>query len=490
MQQIIFHIAIDLGSSNGRVFLGRFNGRELLIRPPKDGSFFPGRVEPSPTERQDRLSRPTTIEFSRPELIEVHRFVNTPIFEAGHWRWNWPYLRGEIRAGLCKAAELAGQGKIKSLGCSSWAQDFMLLDEKGQALQNPICYRDELTCGFPQAFAGIISPADIVKRTGCSISPITALCKLKALRDSCPQLLRQTKVMLHMADMVHFDLCGQAVTDWTFATAGQLFNIAGQKWDIDLLAQLDIPNRILPPVIMRPAMIGKISTAASPHPRLNNLPIVSTAHHDTSCATIVLRPLEPGTFFISLGSYTMVGMVLSSGQWPAGADPEINSLIGIADRKWGLFGGCAGSWIIQECKRIWQERGIAIGYDRLAQLAGKSDYQGVIDLKAPRFTKPADMVAEIKAACRESGLTEPKEPGDVVKIVFDSLAAGFERAIRGLEKAGQVPCRKLFLMGGGSKNQYLVRQIADEIGCEIIVGPAEATAISNLTLQHEVMENE
>lgn len=131
-----------------------------------------------------------------------------------------------------------------------------------------------------------------------------------------------------------------------------------------------------------------------------------------------------------------------------------------------------------------------IGYDRLAQLAGKSDYQGVIDLKAPRFTKPVDMVVEIKAAGRESGLAEPKEPGDVAKLVFDSLAAGFKQAIHGLEKAGQVQCRKLFLIGGGSKNQYLVRQIAGKIGCEIIVGPAEATAVGNLTLQHEVMENE
>jgi len=451
--KLTWHIAIDLGSSNGRVFLGRFNGRE-------------------------------------PELVEAYRFANAPIFQDNHWRWDWLYLRSEIRAGLCKAAELAGRGKIVSLGCSGWAQDFVLLDAASRILENPICYRDEFTHGLPQAFADVILPAALVKRVGCAVSPITALCKLKAIRNHYPELLKKTEVILHMADMVHFDLGGQAVTDWTLATAGQMFNIANQEWDFDLLGRLDVPVRILPSVVMQPSVIGKISPASSPHPSLDNMPVVSTAHHDTSCATIVFRPLEPGTFFISLGSYTMVGVVLSSGQWPTGADPEINSLIGIADRKWGLFGGCAGSWIIQECKRIWQERGMEIGYDRLAQLAGKSDYQGVIDLKAPRFTKPVDMVVEIKAAGRESGLAEPKEPGDVAKLVFDSLAAGFKQAIHGLEKAGQVQCRKLFLIGGGSKNQYLVRQIAGKIGCEIIVGPAEATAVGNLTLQHEVMENE
>jgi sugar (pentulose or hexulose) kinase len=448
---LICHIVVDLGSSSGRVFLGRF------------------------------------VEGGQ-KLVEAHRFVNAPIFEADHWRWNWPYLRTEIRAGLGKAVELAGEGKIVSLGCSSWAQDFVLLDANGQVLENPFCYRDELTCGMPQAFAGIISPADLVRRVGCSVTSITALCKLKAMRDQYPELLKKTKTILHMADMVHFDLCARAVTDWTLATAGQLFNLADQKWDIDLLARLDIPARILPPVIMRPAIIGKISPDASPHPRLNNLPVISTAHHDTACATVALRPLEPGTFFLSLGSYGMPGLVLNSAQWPAGADPDEHALIGIADRRWALFAGCAGAWIIQECKRAWQERGLKTSHENIAALAEKSDYEGVIDLRAPRFVKPADMITEIRAACREVRLAEPEEQGDVAKVVFDSLAAGFERAVRGLEKAGQTKCRKLFLMGGGSKNQYLVRQMQERIGCEVVVGPVEATAIGNLILQREVMK--
>lgn len=448
--KLTWHIAIDLGSSNGRIFLGRFNGR-------------------------------------RPELCEAHRFANTPVFQDGHWRWDWPYLRSEIRAGLCKAAELAGHSKIISLGCSSWAQDFVLLDNEGRPLENPVCYRDEFTRGLPHAFSSVISPADLVKRAGCSVSPITVLCKLKALQDSCPQLLQQAKVMLHMADMVHFDLGGEAMTDWTFATAGQLFNIRNETWDFDLLARLDIPTNILPPVIMWPRIIGRVKMESSPHPKLNNVPIVSTAHHDTSCATVCFRPLEPGSFFICLGSYAMPGCVLSSAQWPIGADPERNALIGIADRQWGLFGNCAGLWIIQECRRIWQERGIRIEYDHLMRFVDDSNYQGIIDLTSPRFAKPTDMIAEIQTVCRENGLAELKKPGDVAKLVFDSLAAGFEQAVRNLQEAGKISCSTLHLAGGGSRNKYLVRQIAERIGCEVVVGPAEATAVGNLTLQHEVM---
>ena len=448
----IFHIAIDLGASNGRVFLGRFAA-------------------------------------GKPQLVEAHRFTNGPILQDGRWRWNWEYLCSEIHAGLYKAAELAGRDRIVSLGCSSWAQDFVLLDNEGRPLENPVCYRDEFTRGLPHAFANIISPADLVKRVGGSVSPITTLCKLKAIRNQSPQLLQKAKTMLHMADMVHFDLCGRAITDWTLATAGQLFNILNQDWDYDLLAQLDIPAHILPPVIMRPRVIGRIKAESSPHPKLNDVSIVSTAHHDTACATACFRPLEPGSLFICLGSYAMPGCVLSSAQRPAGADPEKNALIGIADRQWGLFGPCAGLWIIQECRRIWQERGVLIEYDRLMHLVDDSNYQGIIDLTSPRFAKPTDMLAEIHAVCRENGLAELKAPGDIAKLVFDSLAAGFEQIVRIFQEAGKMSCSTLHVAGGGVRNKYLIRQIADRTGCKVIVGPAEATAVGNLMLQQEVMQN-
>jgi sugar (pentulose or hexulose) kinase len=308
------------------------------------------------------------------------------------------------------------------------------------------------------------------------------------MRNQYPRLLEKTKVLLHMADMVHFDLCGEAMTDWTLATAGQMFNLQNQSWDLPLLAQLDIPAHILPPVAMSPRVIGRVKPETSPHPALNNIPVVSTAHHDTACATVVLRPMQEGLFFISLGSYAMAGAVLNSACWSNAAKPEKQALIGIADRQWGLFAACAGLWIIQECRRIWHEQGVQIEYDRLAELAGKSNYRGGIDLKTARFAKPSNMVNEIKNVCRETGAGQPNEPGDIARLVFDSLAVGFECAVRDLEKAVQMPCRKLFLIGGGSRNRYLVRQITDRVGCDVVVGPAEATVVGNLTLQHEIIE--
>lgn len=446
-----YHIAIELGASNGRVFLGCFSHPDL-------------------------------------EIIEVHRFLNGPIYQDDHWRWNWPGLLAEIQDGLHKAAEMAGDNQIVSLACDSWAQDFALLDAEGKLLENPICYRDKLTQGLPQAFAHLIAPRDLVKRVGCCVSPITTLCKLKALQDQRPELLRKAKVILHIADLVHFSLCGKEVTDWSMATAGQLFNIQHETWDLDLLSRLHIPTHLLPPLIMHPRVIGRVKRTASPHPKLNDVPVISTLHHDTPCATAALRPLKKGSYLISIGTYAMPGCILDTAEWPADADPETNALIGVADHHWGMFGSCAGMWIIQECQRIWQGRGIKFNYDQLVHMAETSHYWGTIDLNTSQFSKPADMIVELNTACREAKLPEPEEPADIVKLVFDSLAEGFYKAIVNLQKATGMPCHKLCLIGGGSRNSYLVQRTVERIGCEFIVGPAEATAVGNLTIQREVVE--
>ena len=118
----------------------------------------------------------------------------------------------------------------------------------------------------------------------------------------------------------------------------------------------------------------------------------------------------------------MPGCVLSSAQWPAGADPENYSLLGIADRQWGLFGSCAGSWIIQECKRTWEKGGGHIEYDRLVTLAETSAYREIIDLTHPRFSKPDDMIAELDAVVAHLyGLSESH-----LTHIFETFHEGWE----------------------------------------------------------------
>src|SRR5579884_3061597 len=109
--------AVDLGASNGRVILVRFDGRHL-------------------------------------DLEEVHRFANRPVMLRGHRFWNILALWDETLMGLRKARKLAGT--LDSIGIDTWGVDYGLVDAQCFLLGQPFHYRDSRTDGvMEQVFVRI-----------------------------------------------------------------------------------------------------------------------------------------------------------------------------------------------------------------------------------------------------------------------------------------------------------------------------------------------
>ena len=59
-------------------------------------------------------------------------------------------------------------------------------------------------------------------------------------------------------------------------------------------------------------------------------------------------------------------------------------------------------------------------------------------------------------------------------------------ALEELEKNTGTHYKKLYIVGGGAKNQYLNALTAEMTGKEVIALPIEATAIGNLKVQMEI----
>src|SRR5438874_1830762 len=125
------YIAVDLGAGSGRVFLAGVAPDELLLE-------------------------------------EVRRFHYPAQERAGHLRWNLSHIFTEIKAGVRRAGERArALGRpVRSIGVDSWGVDYGLLDEAGQLLEEPICYRDERTQGMINAVFTHVPRAEIFARTG------------------------------------------------------------------------------------------------------------------------------------------------------------------------------------------------------------------------------------------------------------------------------------------------------------------------------------
>jgi len=443
-----YFLAIDLGSSNGSIMIGVLDGNGLVLR-------------------------------------EAHRFQNTIIQIDGKKHWDWDFLKQEIWKGLSKACQETGNEKIESVCCSSWAQDFCLLNKRGELFYKPVSYRDKRTQGLPYGFSETISAVDLWKRNGSAISPITSLCQLYAIAHDEPEALEQAEKLLFIADLVNYMLCGEAVTDWTFATASQMINIRSGAWDVELVDKLGIPKKILPKVNGTPQVIGKI-TCHDIHPKLKGVPVVSGAGHDTAVASLTVFKGKRKTAFLSLGTWAMLGCY----------DEEINlsriddysiSVLGLPGEKWGAFCSSVGLWLIQECVRKWVENDICTSYKELAEQAVNSTINSIIAVKDDRFFSPGDMVKEIVDYCKETDQVIPEKPEDFAKVIFDSLANEFRILVEKLKKTCGVEFEKVQVVSGGAKNKYLCSKISEVVGIPVIAGPAEATSIGNIILQAEVM---
>ena len=80
---------------------------------------------------------------------------------------------------------------------------------------------------------------------------------------------------------------------------------------------------------------------------------------------------------------------------------------------------------------------------------------------------------------------KPQTDGDYFRCAYYSLAQGYALALKELEQNTGRTYEKLFIVGGGAKNEFLNRLTEEATGKQVIALPIEATAIGNLKIQME-----
>jgi rhamnulokinase len=444
-------LAIDIGASSGRIFVGRLNEFKL-------------------------------------KLQEAHRFSHSIQVINGTKRWNWKHIRSEILTGLNTACIITGEEKIESVCCDSWSQDFGLLDNQGELFYEPVSYRDKRTDGLPFGFSDVIEPLNLLKRNGSAVSPITTLCQLYSMTIKEPEIIRRADKILFIADLINYLLCGKVQTDLTFASASQMHNVMSGDWDTILLDKLGIPARILPPIIGNPGIIGNI-TSAELHPKLQGVPVIAGSGHDTSLASSAIFPMGKGTLFMSLGTWAMLGCCYGDSIETGRINDTSVSLMRLAWGKWALFGKSGvGMWLLEECMRRWKLQGITESYGDLSDRAALSGISSVINVNDNRFFAPDDMPAEIRKACAESGQELPRKKEDFVKVIIESMVLGFRESILELRQITGMEFTGLSIVGGGCRNRYLCSRITEVLDIPVTFGPPEATVAGNIILQAKVLE--
>ncbi|MBB6730287.1 rhamnulokinase [Cohnella sp. CBP 2801] len=443
-------IAFDLGAGSGRALIGE------LVREEAGGAKL--------------------------RVTEIHRFPNDAIQVGKHLHWDILRLFEEIKRGIRRAFR---EGyKPASLGIDTWGVDFGLLDANGELLGNPYHYRDPQTDGLIDEVAALIGKEELFRQGGLQLMPFNTIYQLYAMRKAASPKLDAARTLLLTPDLLAYLLTGKQTCEFTMATTTQLFHPERREWNGELMERLGIPPGLFLPPIQPGTEIGPLSAEVCEELGVPPIRAIAVGTHDTESAVAAV-PADGESFaYLVCGTWSLLGTELPEPLLtPETMEAEFSNEGGVGDT-YQLLKNIMGLWILQECKREWDEAGTAKDYGRLAAEAEAAEpLRSLIDPDDLRFYSPGGMTEKVQAYCAESGQPVPKTEGQIARCILESLAFRYRQALEQAERLTGRVFPALHMVGGGIQNRLLCRLTASAIGRPVVAGPVEASAIGNLLLQ-------
>ena len=443
------YLAIDLGAESGRAILGHLQDGKLSTE-------------------------------------EVHRFPNRTETSGGRLRWDLPALMEQVHLGIAKASA-ENSGRLDGIAVDSWGVDYGLLDENGELIENPGHYRDESLSGeVDRLTRDIISREELFARTGVQLIDFNTLFQLTAQKRLSPDTLAKARRLLHIGDLVAYMLGGRPVSEITIASTSQLLGTRDRSWDLELAEKVGLPADIFGELVEPGTVTGELKPElALDAGLLEPCPIIAVASHDTAAAVASCPAGEPGGWaYLSSGTWSLLGIETASPVLSAEAlDRGFTNEAGVAGKN-RFLAIITGLWLVQECRRQWAEEGFEADYEELTRLAREAPAaRAFIDPDDPVFASSGDMPRRVREACLASSQPEPRDRGEILRCIIESLARKYAAVVRDASEFSPGTIERLHVIGGGSRNGLLNSLTARELGVPLVAGPVEATAKGNILLQ-------
>lgn len=411
----------------------------------------------------------------RLSLVEVHRFKNGYYEKANHKYWDINQLLKELLTGLEKLKKTGITACY--LGIDTWGVDYCLLDETGELLGDPMCYRDSRTDQAIEKVSKIIPIEKIYEKTGIQIQPFNTLFQLAVEK---PELLKAANKILLIPDYLGYLLTGKMALERTNASTTQLVNSQTGHLDSELLAVVGLNQQQFPEIVDAGNMLGELRKADFPTFDLPEVKVINVASHDTASAVVGTPGNGANWAFISSGTWSLLGRELETALiTPEAFEANYTNESGAFQRT-RFLKNIMGLWIIQEIARLTDK---PYSFAELAKMATAETFPvPLIDINDSRFLKPDNMILVIQEYCRENQLVIPETTAQLVLTVYHNLARCYAREIAELSTLTK-PISKIQIVGGGSNANLLNQLTADFSQIEVEAGPTEATAIGNIIMQ-------
>lgn len=411
-------------------------------------------------------------------MEEIHRFSNDPVQVGNTFYWDVYRLFFEIKQGLMKA------GAVDCIGIDTWGVDFGLLDESGRLIGSPRHYRDGAYGEVGPGFFDTVSQEEIYRLTGVPYLPFNTLFQLYTLKQQQPWMLQAARTFLPLPDLFAYFLTGVKNADLSMASTMALMNVETRDWEKKLLQALGLDAGLFPPIHPAGRRLGKLTPALAEELMIPRAQVVTVGSHDTASAVLAVpAPAGEETAFISCGTWSLLGCELEQPITTPAAMEARFSNEGGAYGNIRFLRNIMGLWLIQETKRFFKKQGKDHSFEDLKNMALASTIPSIINVDDDRLAPPGDMPARVRAICKETHQPVPESDGDVMRVLYYSLAQKYKEAVAHLEQVTGKRFTAIRMVGGGIQDTLLCQLSADFTGKTVYAGPVEATVLGNLAAQ-------
>ena len=385
-------------------------------------------------------------------------------------------LFGSTRRLLTKAGVSAAD--IAVLSFSGHMQGALVVDDKGVPLRPAIIWADQRATPQADHIRERIGGLETYQLTGNRVSPAYTAAKLLWIKEHQPDIHRRIHKVLQAKDYAAFLFSGVLATDYSDASLTQLLDINARQWSQLLLEQLQIDERILPPIHPSATVVGGVTPAAAAASGLRAGTPVVIGGGDGACATVGAGSIAAGDVYNYLGSSSWVALttptpVLDPGQRTFNflhLVPDLYAAIGTMQAAGGAF-----DWF----ERLMRDENVVEPqYQRLDEEAGRVPPGSRSLLFLPYLLGERSPHWNPLARGAFVGLAMPHQRGDLARAVLEGVAFNLRHILDILHSQG-VEVEVMRLIGGGGKSPLWRQILADVYGLPIArLGlSAEATAL-------------
>jgi glycerol kinase len=369
--------------------------------------------------------------------------------------------------------------QVKGLGITNQRETTVVWDRRtGKPVSNAIVWQCRRTAPICEELKqeGMVEP--VREKTGLLVDAYFSATKLRWILDNVPDGQRRAQqgdfLFGTIDSWLVWNLTGGAVhiTDYSNASRTMLFNIRTMQWDKELLAQLDIPEAVLPKAVPSSQIYGETADGLLGDARV---PIAGIAG-DQQAALFGQACYEAGMAKNTYGTGSFI--LLNTGDEPIPSEKGLITTVA-----WGLGGkviyAMEGSVFITGAAVQWLRDGL-----HLIKSAGESealarsvpDNGGVYFV--PAFVGLGAPYWDMYARGAIVGLTRGTTSGHLARATLEAIAYQVRDVADAMGAEASLKVPLLRVDGGGTANSLMMQFQADILGIPIqLAAIAETTSL-------------